>query len=204
MPLSHNKPLDGLAWVTLKLEAEQWPQIGCAGQLSLVHEGDSERVLDSLEQSRMCPHPRLHDVTLVRGWSDLQIRRWVILVVPNENRDSSRLVGRTVEHPLDVGSRPSVNHAVGAVMPVVAKRGRDERVGGQVIDVEFSVGPDFGVAKVIVTVGARGIRIRSEIVKRRDVLCRIAAGRTSGACAFDLASGRSACHAHLAKDIVIR
>jgi len=38
-------------------------------------------------------------------------------------------------------------------MAIVAQGGRNERIGRQVVDVELAVGPDFGVAEVVIIVG---------------------------------------------------
>ena len=99
--------------------------------------------------------------------------------------------------------RPGVDGGVAAIVAVVAQRGRDERVGRQVVDVELAVGPDLGVAEVVVAVGPGAVRVRPEVVERRDVLGGVAAGRAARGRALDVAPGGSAGHAHLPEDVVV-
>ena len=64
----------------------------------------------------------LGDVTSVRGRRDLEVRRRMILVIPDEHRAACPPGRRRYRDPLDVGARPRIDGSVTAVMPVVAKR----------------------------------------------------------------------------------
>src|SRR5204863_215378 len=155
-------------------------------------------------QGRVGADADLRDLALVRGRGDLDIRHRVVFVVPDEDRDRARLVRGAVEDALDVGARPRVDGRVVAVVAVVAQRRCDERVGGQVVDVEFAVRPDLRVAEVVVAVAAGRVRVRPEVVEGGDVLGRVAARRATGRRALDVASRGAAGDAHLPEDVVVR
>src|ERR1041384_7020736 len=127
----------------------------------------------------------------------------MVFVIPDEHGDGPRLVGRAVQNPLDVGAGPRIDGGVAAIVAVVAERGCDERVGGQVVHVELRVGPHLDVAGVVIVVGAGAVRIGSEVVERRYVLGGVAAGRAAGARALDVAPRDAAGDPDLPEDVVV-
>src|SRR5713101_3808979 len=134
----------------------------------------------------------------------LCIRHWMVFVIPDKDRGVACFIVGAVQDFLNVRFGPTINRTVATIMPVVAQRGRNERIGWKVRHVKFGVGPDLGAAEIMVVMcHSCTVRVGAKVIECGNVLRGIAARRTTSRCSFHVISGSPAGKAHLPENVVV-
>ena len=170
----------------------------------MLHDGKPQHKLDGFQKRGMSADPSLRDVAGVSGRGNLGIRYGMVLVVPDKHCGIPREIVCTVQYPLNVRTCPAINSTIPAIMAIVAEAGRDERVGGHVVHIEFGIGPDFGQAVVMIVVRHAGaIGVGPVVVQIGNVLRCIARGGAPARGTLNVIPGGAARQPYLSEDVIV-